>query len=117
MKQYDWNSIPKEQMSPAFARQVIHSDSMTVARVYLKAGCSVPEHQHPNEQISMILEGAMRFYYQGKTITLRAGDVLQIPANLPHAADAIEDTVAMDLFSPPREDWISGNDSYLRGSK
>ena len=115
MKQYDWSSIPKEQMSPTFARQVIHSHSMTVARVYLKAGCSVPEHSHPNEQISMILEGSMRFHYQGKTVTLRAGDVLQIPANLPHAADTIEDTVAMDLFSPPRQDWISGNDSYLRG--
>jgi quercetin dioxygenase-like cupin family protein len=117
MKQYDWSSIPKEQLSPVFARQVIHSEAMTVAKVYLKGGSAVPEHKHPNEQISMILEGAMRFYYDGKIITLRAGDVLQIPPNLPHAADAIEDTVAIDLFSPPRQDWISGDDSYLRGSK
>jgi len=115
-KHHKSDSIPKEQLNPAFARQAIHTDSMTVAKVYLKAGCSVPEHHHPNEQVSIIYEGALRFVFapDGKEVVVRAGDTLQIPANLPHAAVALEDTVGLDIFSPPRQDWISGNDAYLR---
>ena len=114
MQVYQWDQVPKEQMSPVFSRQVIHSDSMTVARVYLKKGCAVPEHSHHNEQISMMQEGALKFVIGGEEKVLRPGDVLRIPAHVPHRAEALEDSVATDLFSPPREDWIRGDDAYLR---
>ena len=116
MKHHNWDAIPKEQLSPTFARQVIHTDSMTIARVYLKAGCSVPEHHHPNEQVSIIYEGSMKFVFapDGKEVIARAGDTIQIPSGLPHGAVALEDTVAMDIFTPQRQDWIAGDDAYLR---
>ena len=87
---------------------------MTVARLYLRKGSSVPEHSHHNEQISMIEQGSLKFVIGGQEIVLKAGQVLRIPPNLPHSAEAMEDSVAVDLFSPPREDWIRGDDAYLR---
>jgi quercetin dioxygenase-like cupin family protein len=116
MKPHNWDAIPKEQLSPTFSRQVIHTDSMTIARVYLKAGCSVPEHHHVNEQVSIIYEGSLKFVFapDGREVVVKPGDALEIPSNLPHSAVALEDTVAMDIFSPPRQDWISGDDAYLR---
>jgi quercetin dioxygenase-like cupin family protein len=111
---YEWNQVEKEQLSPTFARQVIHSDTMTVARVYLQKGCSVPEHSHHNEQISMMEQGSVKFVMGGQELVLRAGQILRIPPNVPHSAEALEDSIAVDLFSPPREDWIRGDDSYLR---
>jgi len=106
--------VEKEQLSPTFARQVIHSAAMTVARVYLRKGCSVPEHSHHNEQISMMEQGSLKFVIAGEEKVLKAGQVLRIPPHAPHSAEALEDCVAVDLFSPPREDWIRGDDSYLR---
>ena len=114
MQLYEWNTIQKEQLNPLFTRQVIHGDTMTVARIHLRKGCSVPEHSHHNEQISMIEQGAIRFVLGGVEKIVRAGEVLRIPPHLPHSAEAIEDCVAVDLFSPPREDWIRGDDAYLR---
>jgi quercetin dioxygenase-like cupin family protein len=114
MQIYEWNRVEKEQLSPTFARQVIHADNMTVARVYLRKGCSVPEHSHHNEQISMMEQGSLKFMIAGQEIVLKAGQVMRIPSNLPHSAEALEDCVATDLFSPPREDWIRGDDAYLR---
>ena len=114
MQIYDWNQVEKEQLSPTFARQVIHSDTMTVARVYLRKGCSVPEHSHHNEQISMMEQGSLKFVIDGREKVLQAGQVLRIPPHVPHSAEALEDCIAVDLFSPPREDWIRGDDAYLR---
>jgi quercetin dioxygenase-like cupin family protein len=114
MQIYEWNQVEKEQLSPTFARQVIHSDAMTVARVYLRKGCNVPEHSHHNEQISMMEQGSLRFVIAGEEKVLKAGQVLRIPPHVPHSAEALEDCVAVDLFSPPREDWIRGDDAYLR---
>jgi quercetin dioxygenase-like cupin family protein len=114
MQIYEWNQVEKEQLSPTFARQVIHSDTMTVARVYLRKGCSVPEHSHHNEQISMMEQGSLKFVIDGQEIVLMAGQVLRIPPHVPHSAEALEDCAAVDLFSPPREDWIRGDDAYLR---
>lgn len=115
MTHHNWDAIPKEQMSPTFARQVIHTDSMTIARVYMKVGCSVPEHQHPNEQVSIVYEGSMRFVFaDGREVVVKAGEAMQIPSGVPHGAVALEDVVAMDIFTPQRQDWISGDDSYLR---
>ena len=87
---------------------------MTVARLDIRKGCSVPEHSHHNEQISMIERGSMRFVLGGVEKIVRAGEVLQIPPHVPHSAEALEDCIAVDLFSPPREDWIRGDDAYLR---
>src|SRR6266576_4172893 len=101
MQLYEWNQIEKEQMSPVFARQVIHTDAMTVARVYLKKGCSVPEHSHHNEQISMVEKGSLRFVLGGVEKIVKAGEVLQIPPHVQHSAEALEDCIAVDMFSPP----------------
>jgi quercetin dioxygenase-like cupin family protein len=114
MQRYDWNTVEREQLNPNFARQCIHGDSMTVAKVYLKKGYVVPEHRHPNEQISMMEEGVLRFVFSGKEVIVKAGETLRIPPNVPHSAEALEDSVATDLFSPPRQDWINGDDAYLR---
>ncbi len=114
MQIYEWNRVEKEQLSPTLARQVIHAGTMTVARLYLRKGSSVPEHSHHNEQISMIEQGSLRFVIAGRETVVKAGQVLRIPPNVPHSAEAMEDSVAVDLFSPPREDWIRGDDAYLR---
>ena len=114
MQLYEWNRIEKEQLSPTFARQVIHGETMTVARMYLSKGCAVPEHSHHNEQISMVEQGVVRFVIGGVEKMIKAGEVLRIPPNVPHSAEALEDSIAVDLFSPVREDWIRGDDAYLR---
>ncbi|HZT38327.1 MAG TPA: cupin domain-containing protein [Bryobacteraceae bacterium] len=115
MRVYQWSEIEKEQLSPTFSRQCIHAETMTVARVYLKKGCIVPEHRHHNEQISTMEQGRLKFLIAGQEIILKPGESLHIPANTPHSAEALEDCVALDLFSPPREDWKRGDDAYLRG--
>jgi quercetin dioxygenase-like cupin family protein len=114
MQLYEWDRIEKEKLNPSFARQCIHTETMTVARVYLTKGYLVPEHSHPSEQVSMIESGSLRFVLAGLEQIVRAGEVLRIPPHVPHSAYADEDCVATDLFSPPRQDWISGDDAYLR---
>jgi quercetin dioxygenase-like cupin family protein len=114
MQVYEWEKIEKEQLSPTFARQAIHSETMTVARVYLRKGCFVPEHSHPNEQISIMEKGSLKFVVGGVEKTLTAGEILRIPPNVPHSAEALEDSEGVDVFSPPRQDWIRGDDAYLR---
>jgi len=114
MQMYEWDLVEKEQLNPLFARQVIHGDTITVARVYLSKGCVVPEHHHPNEQISMMEQGALKFVLAGQEKIVRAGEVLRIPPNLPHSAEALEDSVGVDVFAPVREDWVRGDDAYLR---
>jgi quercetin dioxygenase-like cupin family protein len=114
MQHYEWGKVQKEDLNSSLARQVIHTDNMTVARMYLGKGCLVPEHSHHNEQISMIEQGSARFVIAGVERVLKAGELMRIPPNVPHYVEALEDCVALDLFSPRREDWISGDDSYLR---
>lgn len=114
MHVYEWEKIQKEQMNPLLERQVIHGDHITVARLNLKKGCSVPIHSHHNEQISMIEQGALKFMIAGVEKVVSAGQVMRIPPHVPHSAEAMMDSVAVDLFSPIREDWIRGDDAYLR---
>jgi quercetin dioxygenase-like cupin family protein len=113
-----WSDIAPEQLNPLLTRQFVTGAQAMFARIVLKKGCLVPRHQHPNEQISYITEGALRFSLgeEGSAVDkiIRAGEILVIPANLPHSAVALEDTVNLDLFAPPREDWITRDDSYLR---
>jgi quercetin dioxygenase-like cupin family protein len=109
-----WNDVEIEAMNPLLGRQLIVGHQVMLARVLLKKGCIVPLHSHVNEQLSYILEGALKFYIDGKEIVVRAGEVLTIPPNMPHKAEAMEDTVDLDIFNPPRADWINKTDSYLR---
>jgi len=113
-----WESMPREQLNPLLERRLVTGDRMMLAHVYLKKGAIVPRHQHENEQITYILEGALRFRLgeTGEQIQdVRAGEVLCIPSNLPHSAEALEDTLDVDIFDPPRRDWLDGTDNYLRG--
>ncbi len=114
MQVQDWNAIPKEQLNPRFTRQMIHTEKMTIARLFLGAGCVVPEHSHHNEQVSTIEQGRLKFVFGKEEHVVGAGQTICIPPHVPHSAEALEDTTAVDIFSPPREDWISGNDAYLR---
>lgn len=109
--------MPKERVNDMLDRRLITGDRMMLAHVYLKKGCIVPKHSHENEQLTYILEGALHFHLgedQKEEVTVSAGEVLHIPSNLPHQAEALEDTLDVDVFSPPRADWLNKTDSYLR---
>jgi quercetin dioxygenase-like cupin family protein len=114
MQVQSWDGIEKEQLNPLSSRQVIHGETMTVARMHLRKGCLVPEHSHDNEQISMVEQGSLHFKIGGAERILSAGELVRIPPNVPHSVKALEDSLAVDLFSPPRQDWIRGDDAYLR---
>lgn len=109
-----WESVPMEQMSDVISRRLVSGEKGMVAQVFFKKGGVVPLHQHENEQITYILEGALQFELEGRTVTVRKGEVLVIPSNVPHKAVALEDTLDLDLFSPPRADWLAKDDEYLR---
>jgi quercetin dioxygenase-like cupin family protein len=109
--------IPLEDLNPRLQRQFVVGQEIMLARVLLKKGCIVPEHSHHNEQLTYIVEGALKFYIDGKEIVVHAGEVLCIPSNMPHKAEAMEDTVDLDVFTPPRADWINKTDQYLRREK
>jgi quercetin dioxygenase-like cupin family protein len=112
-----WDEMPKERVSDLLQRRLITGERMMLAHVYLDKGCIVPKHAHENEQITYILEGALRFWLGEdgqEEVVVRAGEVLLIPANLPHKAEALEDTLDVDIFSPPRQDWLDKTDEYLR---
>jgi len=103
-----------EELNPLLFRRFVVGQNVMVARILLKKGCFVPEHSHHNEQISCVLEGALKFGIDGKEIVVSAGEVLAIPPHMPHWAEAIADTLAFDIFNPPRADWINKTDAYLR---
>jgi quercetin dioxygenase-like cupin family protein len=109
-----WELVELEEINPLFQRQLIVGQEVMLARVLLKKGCIVPLHSHVNEQLTYILEGALKFWIDNREIVVRAGQVLTIPPNMPHKAEALEDTVDLDIFHPPRADWLSKTDSYLR---
>ena len=117
MKYIKWDAVELEQLNPLLQRQFIVGRDIMVARVLLKKGCIVPEHSHLNEQVTYILEGALKFWIDGQEIVVKAGEVLTIPPDMPHKAEAMMDTVDLDVFNPPRADWVNKDDSYLRGTK
>ncbi|PYT31967.1 MAG: cupin domain-containing protein [Acidobacteria bacterium] len=114
MNLYNWTEIPEEQLNPMISRQMIHTETMTVARLRLRKGALVPLHNHINEQISMVERGKLRFVIAGEERIVTGGQIVAIPANAPHLVEALEESLATDLFSPIREDWIRGDDAYLR---
>ncbi|MCM3904284.1 MAG: cupin domain-containing protein [Pyrinomonadaceae bacterium] len=114
---YRWNDMPKEKVSDVLDRRLITGEHVMLTHVYLKKGAIVPQHNHHNEQISYILEGALRFWIgedESEVIDVRAGEVLHIPSLVKHKAEALEETVDVDIFSPPRQDWLDKTDDYLR---
>jgi quercetin dioxygenase-like cupin family protein len=118
VKHYRWKDLPAEPLKGTISRKLITSDRMMIAHVYFKKGDDVPQHSHENEQLTYILEGALRFWLGpdgSQEITVRAGEVLVIPSNVLHRALAFEDTLDVDVFCPPRQDWLAGTDAYLRG--
>ncbi len=110
-----WSDLEEERLNPLLSRKLIVGEQLMLARVLLKKGSVVPEHSHENEQLTYILEGALKFWIAGQILTVAAGEVLCIPPHLPHKAEALEDTVDLDVFYPPRQDWLSKQDAYLRG--
>ena len=117
---YRWEDMPKETLSESLDRRLITGDRVMLAHVYLKKGSIVPRHSHENEQVTYILEGGLRFWIgadESEVIDVRAGEVLHIPSFVQHKAEALEDTLDVDIFSPPREDWLNKTDDYLRGGK
>lgn len=109
-----WDAIEKEKLSDTISRQMVWGEKVMAARVFLAKGAVVPRHAHHNEQLTMILSGALKLIFDDREVIVRAGEMVLIPGNVPHAALALEDTLDMDVFSPPREDWIKKDDSYLR---
>jgi quercetin dioxygenase-like cupin family protein len=114
MEKTSWEKLPLEQLNHLIGRQMVNGENATVARLLLKQGAVVPRHFHVSEQFSLILDGQMRFVFDDREIIVSAGEVLFIPANAPHSAVALEDTVDLDFFAPRREDWIRKEDAYLR---
>src|SRR5512138_1210903 len=117
---YRWDEVPLEKVTDMLDRKLITGDRMMLAHVYLKKGCIVPKHSHENEQLTSILEGALRFWIgddESQEVIVHAGEVLHIPSNVPHKAEALEDTLDVDIFDPPRQDWLDGSDAYLRAAE
>jgi quercetin dioxygenase-like cupin family protein len=114
---YRWSDMPKEQVSDVLDRRLITGERVMLTHVYLKKGAIVPQHSHENEQITYILEGSLRFWIgpdESEVIDVLPGEVLHIPSFVLHKAEALEDTLDVDIFSPPRQDWLDKTDDYLR---
>ena len=117
---YRWADMAKEELSPLIQRRLVTGERLMLAHVYLAEGAIVPRHAHDNEQLTYILEGRLRFWLgedEAEVVDVAAGEVLHIPSNVPHKAEALEDTLDVDVFAPPRQDWLDGTDAYLRGTE
>jgi quercetin dioxygenase-like cupin family protein len=117
VRTFRWDEMEKESVIDGIDRRIITGERVMLTHVYLKRGAVVPQHSHDNEQLTYILEGALRFWIGGdgsEVLDVRAGEVLHIPSNVPHKAEALEDTLDVDIFSPPRQDWLDKTDDYFR---
>lgn len=114
MQSISWNDVPEERMIQGIRRRIFTGESVMLGRLFLPKGAAVPAHRHPNEQITHVLTGALRFVVDGTEVVVHAGEVLHIPSNAEHIAEALEDTDEIDAFSPIRTDWLDGSDAYLR---
>ena len=115
MKVRRWDEEPVEQLGERIGRQVVHTEKMTVARLLFAAGALVPRHEHESEQVVTVISGRLRFVVGDEQLELGAGETIALPASVPHEVEALEDSVVLDAFAPRREDWIRGDDAYLRG--
>ena len=112
---YRWDEIALEPVTEMISRKIVTGEREMLAQITLKRGAVVPLHQHESEQLTYILQGALRFFVNGEDIVVREGEVLHIPSNVPHQAEALEDTFELDIFSPIRQDWLDGTDDYFHG--
>jgi quercetin dioxygenase-like cupin family protein len=115
LPRYNWKEVKLEQVNPQFSRRIIAGEKLMLAEISTKKGAVVPLHKHVHEQVSMMLEGRVKFIVGGKDHLVKGGDVLVIPSNVEHSAITLEDSLSIDIFTPLREDWLSGKDAYLRG--
>ena len=109
-----WNNIAAEQLTPNVSRRYLTGERVTIARFELTRGGVVPLHAHENEQVSIVMNGALRFTIDGREFVVRTGEVMQIPPNVPHEVEVLEDTLVFDVFSPLRQDWIDKTDTYFK---
>ena len=109
-----WDEIALEKVTEMISRKIVAGERAMLSQIYLKRGALVPIHSHESEQMTYILSGALKFLVGGEEITVREGEVLHIPAWLPHQAEALEDTFELDFFSPIRQDWLDGIDDYVQ---
>ena len=116
-KALPWDHVKREQLTPLLQRQFFSTPQLTIARFELKKGCLVPEHHHHNEQVTSVFQGALKFNFGGHEVIVRAGETVSIPPHLTHSAEALEDTLVIDVFTPPRHDWEQKQDAYLRQQK
>jgi quercetin dioxygenase-like cupin family protein len=114
LKYLAWKDVEREKLNEKIDREMVVGSGLMLARVFIQKDGHVPLHHHHNEQVTYILEGALKFAIDGKEIVVKAGEVLCIPPNMPHEAWALEDTLDLDVFTPPREDWLNKTDNYLR---
>ena len=117
VRHFRWDDMPIEQVKEGLGRRLVTGERMMLAHIYLDKGSVVPLHSHDNEQITYVLEGALHFWLgedESEEVVVRAGEVLHIPSWVPHKAVALEDTLDVDVFCPPRQDWLDGTDAYLR---
>ncbi len=116
VRKFVWDEMPKEPVTDMLDRRMVTGQRVMLAHVYLQKGAVVPMHQHENEQLTYILDGGLRFWIgseDSEPLEVHAGQVLTIPSNVPHKALALEDTWDVDVFSPPRQDWLDGTDNYF----
>ena len=120
-----WSSVKLEVLTPMLSRRVLTAERAMMAQVYLKKGAVVKAHEHHNEQITYILEGGLRFWLgenadkapNAPYVDVMAAEVLLIPGGLRHQAEALADTLDLEVFTPPRQDWLDGSDAYIREQK
>ena len=110
-----WDDEPLERLSDGIGRRMLNGEALTLAQITLAAGAVVPEHDHPNEQIATVVSGRLRFVVGGEEREVGPGESVLIPGGVPHRVEVLEDAVVLDVFAPRREDWIRGDDAYLRG--
>lgn len=116
MKHFNWDAIPAERLNDKFVRRLAWDGRMMIARTDVEQGCLVPAHAHDSEQITWVMSGKWRFHVEGRVVDVGPNEMISIPSNTVHSAEALETLVAYDLFTPVREDWLSGRDGYLRGA-
>jgi quercetin dioxygenase-like cupin family protein len=106
-----WDEIALEKITEMISQKIVAGEREMLAQIYLKRGALVPMHSHDSEQMTYILQGALKVMVGGEEVTVREGEVLHIPSGVRHQAEALEDTFELDVFSPVREDWLKGNDA------
>ena len=114
MNAVPWSGVPEDQLIQGIRRRIVTGERVMLGRIFFPKGAKVPAHRHESEQITHVLSGALRFVIAGEEVVVRAGDTLNIPSNVEHSAEALEETDEIDAFSPIRTDWLDGSDAYLR---